>query len=519
MMAEEQEQGGKVGHSREEVLSLLQQAEVAAVATVSGDQIRTRMMHFACDDDFRVYLATMKGDPKTLQMTHHPSLSLLVYLPAPEFNDSREVEVTGIPVMVRDPGERQKALELVARKSPVVKYLVETGKADALDCIRVEPRVVKVRVFREIVQGMAPAVIDFPKSAEAVNEWRLLGKKAGYWWRELRAPFLTAALVPVLLGASIAYSVSGAVLWGYFLVTLLAGLLLQGGVNAINDYFDHKSGNDAVNREFVRPFSGGSRLIQLGLLSPMEVLGVALFCFLASSALGLYLALSGRPLVLALGAFGVLSGFFYTGRPFYWAKQGLGELLVGLNFGPLMALGAYYVQANSMSWLPVLAALPVGLLIAAVLYINEFPDYAADKAVGKRTWVVRLGQRRAVLPYALIMAVSNLMVIGWVAVGWLPWPALFALLAAPMSYQAVRFAFRHYSRSFDLAPANALTIIGHLTVGLALTAAYLWEGMGGLGPGTVALGLAFLGFVIYMYLNVERQAHIFLGVKGVVGGK
>jgi 1,4-dihydroxy-2-naphthoate octaprenyltransferase len=339
------------------------------------------------------------------------------------------------------------------------------------------------------------------------------------WWRELRAPFLTAALVPVILGSSIAYSVMGGMLWGYFLVTLLAGLLLQGGVNAINDYFDHKSGNDAANREFIRPFSGGSRLIQLGLLSPTEVLGVALFCFLASSALGLYLAFSGRPLVLALGAFGVLAGFFYTGRPFYWAKQGLGEFLVGLSFGPLMALGAYYVQANGLSWLPVLAALPVGLLIAAVLFINEFPDYAADKMVGKRTWVVRLGQRRAVLPYALTMALVNLMVIAWVGLGWLPWPALLALLAAPMSYKAVRLAFLHYSRSFDLAPANALTIIAHLTVGLALTVAYLWEGMGGVGPGPVALGLAFLGFVLYMYLNVERQTHIFLGVKRVVGGK
>ncbi|HLE02149.1 MAG TPA: pyridoxamine 5'-phosphate oxidase family protein, partial [Dehalococcoidia bacterium] len=99
-----------MGHSREEVLSLLQQAEIAAVATVSGDQMRTRMMHFACDDSFRVYVATMKGDPKTLQMTHHPSISLLVYFPAPEFNDSREVELTGIPVFVRDPAERQKAL-------------------------------------------------------------------------------------------------------------------------------------------------------------------------------------------------------------------------------------------------------------------------------------------------------------------------------------------------------------------------------------------------------------------------
>ncbi|MEK7848956.1 MAG: prenyltransferase, partial [Chloroflexota bacterium] len=221
-----------------------------------------------------------------------------------------------------------------------------------------------------------------------------------------------------------------------------------------------------------------------------------------------------------LGVEGVLSAFFYTGRPFYWAKRGVGELLVGLNFGPLMALGAYYVQTGAFSWAPVVAAVPIGLLIAAVLFINEFPDYEADKAVGKRTWVVRLGLRRAVLPFAVVMAVANLTVIAGIALDYLPVAAVLALVALPASVMAIRYAAAHYSRSFDLAPANALTITGHLAVGLALTWAFAWQGVGREGLGVVVvLGVAFLALVAYLYWNVEHQKHIFHGLKGVVGGK
>ncbi|MDP6510552.1 MAG: 1,4-dihydroxy-2-naphthoate octaprenyltransferase [Dehalococcoidia bacterium] len=510
-----------MSHSREEVLSLLRGAEVAAVATVSGDRMRTRMMHFAIDDDFHIYLATMKGDPKTLQMTNNPGLSLLLHLPASDFSESQEIELTGVAHFVRDPEERQKALEITATKSPVVKYLTETGNSDALDCIKVEPQLIKLRVFREIVQGLPPSVIEFPGSGEVVNEWGLLGRKVTNWYRVLRPSSLTASLVPVLLGVAVAFSQLGGTLnWGYFLLTLLAGVLLQGGTNTINDYFDHKNGNDEANREFVRPFSGGSRLIQLGLLTPVEVLGLSLFCFLASTGIGLYLAWAVGPVLLVLGAVGLLSAFFYTGRPFYWARRGVGELLVGLNFGPLMALGAYYVQTHSFSWLPVVAATPVGLLIAAVLFINEFPDYAADKAVGKNTLVVRLGLRRAVVPFAIMMVAAKLAVIGGIALGYLPLAALLALVTLPASVMAIRYAASHYSRSFDMAPANALTITGHLAVGLALTWVFAFQGAGREGLVMMAvLGAVFLGFIAYLYWNVEHQKRIFHGLKGVVEEK
>jgi 1,4-dihydroxy-2-naphthoate octaprenyltransferase len=290
------------------------------------------------------------------------------------------------------------------------------------------------------------------------------------------------------------------------------------GTNVINDYADHRSGNDEVNREFVRPFSGGSRVIQLRLLTPLEVLSGAILFFSLSAAIGFYLAWARGPLILVLGAIGLVSAMFYTGGPFNWAKRGVGELLIGVNFGILMTLGAYYVQAQSFSWLPVIAAIPVSLLIAAVVYINEFPDYTADKQVGKNTLVVRLGRERAVVLYTLIMMGVYVSIGAGVATGVLPLATLLGLLTLPVTIRAIQYAKKHHSNSFDLIPANALTITSHLATGLLLTLAFAWEALGAQGLAYVVfLGLIFLGFIVWMYRHIERQKNIFLGLKQAVG--
>ncbi len=505
-------------HSQEEMLALMEDVEVAAIATSAGESLRIRMMHYATDENFNIYLATMKGDPKTVQMTHHPSISLLLHHSGADINEAKEIEVTGKALPVTDHKERQRALEMTAKRSPVVKYLTESGNSGMLDCIKVVPDTVKFRVFKEIVQGVPPTVIEFPQNRQVVSDWQLIKMKLKNWRMALRVPFLTASAVPVLLGTAIAWFATGTLYWGVFLLTLLAGLLVHKGTNVINDYSDHRSGNDEVNREFVRPFSGGSRVIQLGLLTPLEMLTGAVLFFLLSAAIGFYLAWARGPLILVLGAIGLISAIFYTGGPFNWAKRGIGELLVGLNFGILMTLGAYYVQAQSFSWIPVIAAIPVSLLIAAVLYINEFPDYTADKQVGKNTLVVRLGRERAVILYALIMAGVYLSIGVGVATGVLPLATLLGLITLPLAIRGIQYARKHYASSFDLVPANALTVTVHLATGLLLTLGFVWKVLSAQGLAyVVILGIIFVGFVIFMYRYIEKQKNIFLGLKQVVG--
>lgn len=298
-------------------------------------------------------------------------------------------------------------------------------------------------------------------------------RKLKNWLAELRAPFLTATLVSVILGTAIAWTRNNTFDLGYFLLALLGGAFLHLGTNVANDYYDHKSGNDEVNKEYVRPFSGGSRTIQLGLLTPREVLSGALVFYILATLIGLYLAWIKGPFVLILGFVGLLSGFFYTAPPFNWAGKGIGEALVGANFGALMTLGAYYVQTQKLGLEPLVASIPVSLLIAAVLYINEFPDYAADKAVGKNTLVVRLGRSKAMYGYALIVLGAYTFIILNVLVGITPPYTFFALIPLPLAMKAVRHASKFHSESFVLVPANAMTITIHLLTSLLISLGYL----------------------------------------------
>lgn len=297
-------------------------------------------------------------------------------------------------------------------------------------------------------------------------------RKIQIWLVEIRAPFFTAVLVPVLLASMIAWYDGYPVQIGYFLLTLIAAIFLHAGTNVMNDYADHLNGCDARNKEYVRPFTGGSRLIQNGTLAPKEVLTGSLFFFGISTIIGLILvALKGIP-ILYLGFIGTFCGIFYTLPPFNIAARGFGEVVVGLCFGTLMMAGAYYVQAQTFSASVIVASIPVSLLIAGVLYINEFPDYIADRDSGKKHIVVRMGRPRAVGGYLLIIALTYISIIIGVATQLLTPFTLIALLTLPKAVKAVRVARAHHSESQKLVPANAATVAIHLITGLLLTAGY-----------------------------------------------
>ena len=290
------------------------------------------------------------------------------------------------------------------------------------------------------------------------------------WVKALRAPFFTASVVPVLLGAAVAYSHTGRISVPDLILTLIGVIALHAGTNLANDYFDHLSGNDELNSN-PTPFSGGSRVIQEGLISPKGVLIYSLSWFALGCLMGLYLNWRhpGNA-ILYLGLIGVFSGFFYTAVPIRFGYHGLGEMMVGLNFGTLVVLGSYYVQTGFLSLRPVIASVPVSLLIAAVLWINEFPDYDADAAVGKRTLVVRLGLRRSAYIYVGMLAFSYI----WLILIGIPWVAI-ALVTLPIAFKSAKVALSKYDDPMNLIPANAATVMLHLSFGLALCLAYLLD--------------------------------------------
>jgi 1,4-dihydroxy-2-naphthoate octaprenyltransferase len=286
--------------------------------------------------------------------------------------------------------------------------------------------------------------------------------------KALRVPFLAGSLVPVILGSALALRVSSFSIW--LLLICAAGIAgLHLGANLINDYFDNR-GSDPVNVRFT-PFSGGSRVIQNGDVSPRTVLAMALFCFAVGLGVGIWLVWSGRPLVIPIGLLGLGAAWAYSTPPLQLMSRGWGEVVIFFAFGPLVTLGTYYVMSGSLSWPAFAVGAPQGFFIAAVIWINQFPDYEADRKTNKKNLVVRLGPALSRYLYCAIMLMGFICVLFLVqGAGFSPL-ILISFLAFPLAFKAMRILWREYLSHTGIIPAQALTIQTLIAHGLLLTIA------------------------------------------------
>ena len=290
--------------------------------------------------------------------------------------------------------------------------------------------------------------------------------------RATRLPFLSATVIPVGLGIAIAGN-EGVFSWWLALLTLIGACCVQLGLNVANDVFDTMSGADAAN---VTPtqFSGGSRVVHYGLMSMRSLVALMIGFYAVAVAIGLFLAIDrGFWALFGIGLAGVLISLFYTAPPLRLVHRGLGEICVGIGFGPLMVLGAYYVQAQRFTWEALYASIPVGILIALVLYMNEIPDRAGDAAAGKRTLPVRWPKERVIAFYAsAASAAFALIAVGGVS-GLMVRPSLIALLTIPMLPRIVRGIRANYDSPYQLMADMGTNIKLHAFTGLLLIAGYV----------------------------------------------
>ena len=296
------------------------------------------------------------------------------------------------------------------------------------------------------------------------------------WMVIMRLPFLSATFVPIFAGAAVVSMLGFTVSWSWLGLTLLGGSLLHIGTNTSNDYFDHKSGTDELNYNYSNVgLNGGSRSIQMGLITPKGMLTVAITAFTLSAIVGIPLMQKAGISILWLGLIGFLSGLFYTAPPFrFSSRSGLGELIIGLNFGPLMVAGSALVQTGVLLPEAFLVGIPIGLLVAAIVYVNEFPDYNSDKATGKNTLIVVFGPEKARAGYVALIIGAFLSIIILAVNGTIPILALTSLLAAYFGIRAIQTLYKYYNDRL-LQPANWGTIIMHNVTG-ALLCIGMWFG-------------------------------------------
>jgi 1,4-dihydroxy-2-naphthoate octaprenyltransferase len=291
------------------------------------------------------------------------------------------------------------------------------------------------------------------------------------WLRMTRPAFLWLTVVACVLGTATAAACGCGLDLPLALGATALAVLAHAAGNVLNDLHDARNGADAANQRGIFPFTGGSRLIQAGMVTERQTaeLASALVLFLVPA--GLLLAVKAGGGVLLLGLAGLALAWAYSAPPLRLMSRGLGELTVALVWF-LVVVGADYVQRRHFFPIPAWVALGFALLVAALLLINGFPDAEADAQVGKRTLVVRLGPVKASALYAVLAIGAHL----WLVAGvWLlvpPSQALWGLVSLPFSLAAAGWLAKHLHQPDRLKPALVLSVMAVLLHGLGLAAGF-----------------------------------------------
>lgn len=225
--------------------------------------------------------------------------------------------------------------------------------------------------------------------------------KLQIWWLAIRPKTLPAAVGPVAVGTAVAMA-DERFLAVPALGCFLGAMLLQIGVNLANDYFDFKNNIDSEERQ------GPVRVTQSGLISPSDVKCGMIICLVLAAFVFLYLGIVGGLPIIVVGIASVLAALAYSGGPFPIASNGLGEIFVFIFFGLVAVGGTYYIHAKALTTVAFMAAVPPGLLITAIMVVNNLRDIDTDKKAGKNTLAVILGRYRTIVGYKVLILISYL---------------------------------------------------------------------------------------------------------------
>ncbi len=297
------------------------------------------------------------------------------------------------------------------------------------------------------------------------------------WIVITRAPFLTATLMPMLVAAAWVGSLPSAepFPWGVLASAFLGAASLHIAANTFNDYFDWRSGTDPANNDYFVPYSGGSRAIELRIISERGLLRVAVIALLLSVPAVLPVLLVRGPFLFVFGLAGAAFAYFYTAPPLRLsARRGLGELSVILAFGPLLTAGTAYALTGAVEIVAFLIGIPMGLLAGAILWVNEYPDADTDAMTGKKHLLATVGKSAGRWVYATFIGAAFIGPGLLIWTGAFPASALAVVLAMPLAARAIQLVFKHYLDR-ELVKACKATIQLHALFGCLLAAGLLWN--------------------------------------------
>lgn len=243
-----------------------------------------------------------------------------------------------------------------------------------------------------------------------------------------------------------------------------------------DDYFDYKHAVDQLKPGEKNPYSGGSGTLTSGEITPKKMMKVIILLYSITICIGIYLIIERGFLILAFGMIGVFSSVFYTAPPIKFSHHGLGELGMLVNFGLILGLGSFYVQAQFLSLEALFATLPCGIMLFSMIIINEIPDIHEDKQAGKLTLIARYGPNLGIQLYTISWLCSYLVILIGIALAILPLYTLVVLFTLPLTYRSMHILRQHYANPLELAPANLDMIRAHSVFSLFVILTYLIQG-------------------------------------------
>ena len=307
--------------------------------------------------------------------------------------------------------------------------------------------------------------------------------------------------MPGILGGMIAWVTDGKFHPGYFLLVMVGLLLNHIALNMTDDYYDFRHLIDLSAGKQENPYTGGSGTLSPGLIHPRRMRLVFIIFYLIAIGIGVFLGIMRGGLVLVLLAFGFFCAFFYTAPPIRFGYRGLGEIAQLLCFGPGVGLGAYYIQAQRISWEAFLGTLPFGIMLFSMITINEIPDYAEDRRGGKLNLVARFGREAGVWLFVLsLLSAYGVIALG-VVLRKIPFLGLISLLTVPIACRTVSILRSHYQDPVKLAPANLGMICIHNLTAILLITAYFITGF---KPESLIPSLLPVTVLIMIYLPVAK---------------
>jgi 1,4-dihydroxy-2-naphthoate octaprenyltransferase len=291
-------------------------------------------------------------------------------------------------------------------------------------------------------------------------------------WRLADPKISLASFASLFLGAALAAR-DGDLSIGWLAVTVAGIFALEIAKNASGEVHDFAA-DRAVKDDERTPFSGGKRVLVDGVLTRKETAAIAAIGYGIAAACGMAIVLWREPAVLALGILGVACAYFYNAPPLRLSYRGLGEIVVGVCYGPLIACGTFLVQRGTITPTVAILSIPLGLLITAFLWVNEIPDRRADESAGKRTLVVRLGIRRATSVFGGILAAAFALLVA-VPLAGLPLGLALGVIAAAPALLAVRDLKRSVRDSRTVAATQRLTLVTFLLFAIGSGAGALFS--------------------------------------------